>query len=92
MSSHKSFLTPLKSFPQASSQPSFSTFFLKVLYGLASFTGGSGGDDGGGDVKNKNEVVVGDKTYTADHVMIAVGGKPRMPDIPGVEHCIDSDG
>ncbi|CAM9824558.1 unnamed protein product, partial [Hapterophycus canaliculatus] len=30
--------------------------------------------------------------YTADNVMIAVGGTPSMPDIPGVEHCINSDG
>jgi len=35
---------------------------------------------------------VGDKTYTADHITIAVGGRTSMPDIPGVEHCIDSDG
>lgn len=54
---------------------------VEVLYGLASFTG-----------EGKNEVAVGDKTYTADHVMIAVGGRPAMPDIPGAEHCIDSDG
>ena len=31
-------------------------------------------------------------SYTADHVMIAVGGKPVVPDIPGAEHCITSDG
>lgn len=27
--------------------------------------------------------------YTADNVMIAVGGQPAMPDVPGVEHCIN---
>ena len=29
---------------------------------------------------------------SADHVLIAVGGTPSMPDIPGAEHCINSDG
>jgi len=37
-------------------------------------------------------VEVDGKTYSADHVLIAVGGKPLMPDIPGAEHCISSDG
>lgn len=27
--------------------------------------------------------------YTAEHVLIAVGGRPAMPDIPGTELCID---
>jgi glutathione reductase (NADPH) len=30
--------------------------------------------------------------YTADHVLIAVGGTPRYPDIPGAELGISSDG
>lgn len=37
-------------------------------------------------------VVVEGKTYTAENILIAVGGKPAMPNIPGVEHCISSDG
>lgn len=37
-------------------------------------------------------VVVDGKTYSADHVMIAVGGKPRPLGVPGEEHVIDSDG
>ena len=37
-------------------------------------------------------VSVGDRVLTADHICIAVGGKPTMPNIPGVEHCISSDG
>ncbi len=35
--------------------------------------------------------VNGDR-LTADHVLIAVGGAPRWPDIPGAEHGISSDG
>lgn len=38
------------------------------------------------------QVEVDGVSYTADHVLIAVGGKPVMPDIPGAEHCISSDG
>jgi glutathione reductase (NADPH) len=36
-------------------------------------------------------VKVGDKTYSGDHVLIAVGGKPLMPDIPGIELAIESN-
>ncbi|MCC5858397.1 MAG: glutathione-disulfide reductase [Ectothiorhodospiraceae bacterium] len=35
---------------------------------------------------------VGDQRLTADHVIIATGGKPRWPAIPGAELGIDSDG
>ncbi len=30
--------------------------------------------------------------YTADHITIATGGRPIIPDIPGAQHGIDSDG
>ena len=30
--------------------------------------------------------------YTAPHILIATGGHPWMPDLPGVEHTISSDG
>ncbi|MCF6437162.1 glutathione-disulfide reductase [Pseudoalteromonas sp. MMG022] len=30
--------------------------------------------------------------YSADHISIAVGGRPSIPDIPGAEHGIDSNG
>jgi len=52
---------------------------VALVKGEASFTG-------------PKQVEVGGVTYTADHVMIAVGGKPTVPDIPGAEHCITSDG
>lgn len=34
----------------------------------------------------------GTKLYSAKKIMIATGGKPRLPDVPGAEHGIDSDG
>lgn len=35
---------------------------------------------------------VGDQKVTAERILIAVGGKPVKPDIPGIEHAITSDG
>ncbi|OQR92139.1 glutathione reductase [Achlya hypogyna] len=39
-------------------------------------------------------VLIDDKPLEADasNVLVAVGGQPVMPDIPGIEHCISSDG
>ena len=41
---------------------------------------------------DKNTVEVDGKQYTADHIAISVGGEPTVPDIPGSEHGISSDG
>lgn len=41
---------------------------------------------------NNNTVSVNGEEYTADHILIATGGKPIYPDIPGAELGIDSDG
>ena len=35
---------------------------------------------------------VGDQKVTAERILVAVGGKPVKPDIPGIEHAITSDG
>lgn len=37
-------------------------------------------------------IQVNQQTYTADHIIIATGGKPQRPDMPGAEHGITSDG
>ncbi len=37
-------------------------------------------------------VAVGDKEYSADRIVIATGGRPSVPDIPGAELGITSDG
>ncbi|MBC7176783.1 MAG: HypC/HybG/HupF family hydrogenase formation chaperone, partial [Klebsiella pneumoniae] len=37
-------------------------------------------------------VEVNGEIITADHILIATGGRPSHPDIPGVEYGIDSDG
>lgn len=42
-------------------------------------------------VDNKTIEVNGEH-YTADHIAIAVGGRPSIPNIPGAEYGIDSNG
>ncbi|WP_417617275.1 glutathione-disulfide reductase [Oceanisphaera sp.] len=42
--------------------------------------------------KDANTVEVNGEEYTADHILIATGGEPVIPQIPGAEHGIDSDG
>lgn len=37
-------------------------------------------------------VEVNGELYTADHILIAVGGRPSIPNVPGAEHGIDSNG
>jgi len=41
---------------------------------------------------DKNTVEVNGDLYTADHITIATGGRPSIPDIEGAEFGIDSDG
>ena len=52
---------------------------VEVISGLGSFSG-------------PKSVSVNGEEYSADHILIAVGGKPSVPSLPGVEHCITSDG
>lgn len=47
---------------------------------------------GHGSFIDKQSVIVNDQLYSAQHLIIATGGEPAKPDIPGVEHAIDSDG
>lgn len=37
-------------------------------------------------------IEVDGERYTAEHITIATGGQPILPDLPGAEHGIDSDG
>jgi len=41
---------------------------------------------------SSNSVTVNGETYSADHIVIACGGRPAIPDVPGVELGITSDG
>ena len=42
-------------------------------------------------VTGPNSVEVAGKTYTAGKILVAVGGWPTMPDVPGIEHAISSN-
>jgi len=46
---------------------------------------------GRGTLVDAHTVQVGDKTYTAEKILIAVGGWPTLPAIPGIEHAITSN-
>lgn len=52
---------------------------VDVLTGLASFN-------------SEKSIEVDGKTYTADHIVIAPGGEPIVPELPGAELGITSDG
>lgn len=47
--------------------------------------------EGRGKIVDPHTVDVDGKLYTARHILIAVGGRPFIPEIPGSEHAIDSD-
>jgi glutathione reductase (NADPH) len=46
---------------------------------------------GRGKFIDHHTIQVGERTITADKILIAVGGVPVRPDIPGIEHAIVSD-
>lgn len=52
---------------------------VELIRGYAKFVG-------------KNEVEVDGKVYSAEHILLATGGQPKRPNIPGSEYGIDSDG
>ncbi len=64
---------------------------LNGVYG--SLLGGAGVDaiEGRGRLVDAHTVAVGDKTYTARHILIATGGRPHVPAFPGSDLCITSD-
>jgi glutathione reductase (NADPH) len=47
--------------------------------------------EGRGKFIDHHTIQVGDRIVTADKILIAVGGVPVRPDIPGIEHAIVSD-
>ncbi|CAH9018578.1 glutathione-disulfide reductase [Candidatus Nitrosacidococcus sp. I8] len=43
-------------------------------------------------VNNPHQVTINNQSYTAERILIATGGVPFIPDIPGKEHITDSNG
>jgi glutathione reductase (NADPH) len=60
---------------------------VKLIRGRARFEGPhrvvveGGPADGGGEAT----------VVEAEHILVATGSRPALPNVPGVEHCIDSD-
>ncbi len=48
--------------------------------------------EGRGRLVDAHTVEVAGKRYTAAHILVATGSRPFLPELPGVEHVIDSDG
>ncbi len=46
---------------------------------------------GTGKIVDKHTVDVDGKTYTAETILVATGGWPSMPPVPGIEHVITSN-
>jgi len=44
-----------------------------------------------GSLEGPHQVRVGDEIVTAGKILIATGGRPWVPEIPGIEHAITSD-
>ncbi|MCR9257110.1 MAG: glutathione-disulfide reductase [Alphaproteobacteria bacterium] len=61
-----------------------------IYHGLLSNAGATE-IKGRGRVVGPNAVEVDGKTYTAERILIATGGWPVVPDIPGKEHAITSN-
>ncbi|WCJ21631.1 glutathione reductase [Euphorbia peplus] len=47
--------------------------------------------EGRGKIVDPHTVDVDGKLYSARHILISVGGRPFLPEIPGIEYVIDSD-
>ncbi len=48
--------------------------------------------DGYAQIVGPNEVKVNERVYRARNILVATGGRPEKPPIPGIEYAITSDG
>lgn len=64
---------------------------LNSIYGRLLENAGVTIHRGRGVLTKPGTIQVGDETITADHVLIATGGTPWTPDVPGIEHAVVSD-
>ena len=47
--------------------------------------------DGHAQIAGAGRIAINGRTISAKHILIATGGRPERPDIPGIEHTIVSD-
>ena len=64
---------------------------LEGLYGQTLAGAGVEVIRGRATIEGPHKVRVGDIVYTAKKILIAVGGWPSKPDVPGIEHAITSN-
>ena len=60
---------------------------LEGIYRSLLKTAGATLIEGWGQVTGSNKVTVGDKSYSAKKILIAVGGMPQFIDVPGMADC-----
>lgn len=88
------FKAPLQSFDWATLVKNREAYIERIhaAYGRGFESNGVTVIDGFATFVDKNTVEVDGKHYTADHIVIATGGRPLIPTIEGAEFGIDSDG
>ena len=64
---------------------------LNGVYGRMLGSAGVEVIEGTASLLDANTVQVGDKSYSAENILVAVGGWPFVPDFPGKEHVITSN-
>ena len=65
---------------------------LEGIYRMLLANAGADLIEGYGSITGPHHVSVGDKTYTAGKILLAVGGVPQLLDVPGMtEHAITSN-
>ena len=47
--------------------------------------------DGRARLRDAHTIEIAGETVTTEHILLATGGTPTMPDIPGIEHAISSN-
>ncbi|MBT7759194.1 MAG: glutathione-disulfide reductase [Rhodospirillaceae bacterium] len=47
--------------------------------------------DGRAQLKDAHTIEIAGETVTTDRILLATGGTPTMPDVPGIEHAISSN-
>ena len=64
---------------------------LEGIYGRLLRDAGATQITGTGRLLDAHTVAVGDERHRAETIVIATGGRPTMPDIPGIELAVSSD-
>lgn len=66
-------------------------FVINVVGSNIVLSGGLCLFNGTGQIVDPHTIDVDGKLYSARHILVSVGGRPFIPEIPGREYAIDSD-